>query len=108
MVPTEVIVVEGILLFADDAICQQLQLRVFRDCPEEIRFARRIERDRVERGRSLESIEAQLAATVKPMHDQFVQPYASRAHVVTRHGDDLGAVTEELLRRVMGLVPSTR
>jgi uridine kinase len=90
---TEVVVVEGILLFSFEEVADQLDYRVFRRCPEPVRFDRRVERDTKERGRSLPSIESQLAATVKPMHDLHVEPFADRAHLVTEHGQDLDAIT---------------
>jgi uridine kinase len=84
---------EGILLFSFEEVADQLDYRVFRRCPEPVRFDRRVERDTKERGRSLPSIESQLAATVKPMHDLHVEPFADRAHLVTEHGQDLDAIT---------------
>ncbi len=102
--PAEVVLVEGILLFQSERVRELLDLRVFRRCPEEVRFSRRIGRDIAERGRSLASVEAQLAATVKPMHDRFVEPYAAAAEVVTEHGDDLDAVTERIAGRIESLL----
>lgn len=98
--PAEVIVVEGILLFSFSSIVQRLDYRVFRQCPESIRFARRIKRDVRDRGRSLESVRTQLATTVKPMHDQFVEPYALRAHRLTNHGEEAGDVAVEIVEHV--------
>ena len=105
--PADVIVVEGILLFAFEPVWDQLDYRVFRHCPEEVRFRRRIERDQAERGRSLASIKAQLQSTVKPMHDQFVEPHANRADYVTRHGDHLRTVTDQVIANVTGLTAAT-
>ncbi len=101
--PSEVVVVEGILLFAFEAVRRELDLLVFRRCPEDVRFSRRIKRDIAERGRSLDSIEAQLSATVKPMHDQFVEPFASEADYITEHGQDLALVTAEVVDMVVNL-----
>jgi uridine kinase len=98
-------VVEGILLFASPEIWELLDFRVFRNCPEEIRFGRRTERDVADRGRTWASIEAQLMATVKPMHDRFVQPHASRADFVTEHGQSLTDVTDQLVERLSRLAP---
>ncbi|MCP5034565.1 MAG: uridine kinase [Actinomycetia bacterium] len=101
--PAEVIIVEGILLFAFKPVWEQLDYRVFRQCPEEVRFRRRTRRDRAERGRSLASIQAQLQATVKPMHDQFVEPHLDRADFVTNDGDNLRAVTDQVVADVTAL-----
>jgi uridine kinase len=106
--PADVIVVEGILLFAFEPVWDQLDYRVFRHCPEAVRFRRRTERDQVERGRSLASITAQLQATVKPMHDRFVEPHAERADFVTRHGDSLRTITEQVVATISGLAAATR
>jgi uridine kinase len=104
---TDVVVVEGILLFASDRIRELLDLRVFRRCPEDVRFARRTKRDIAERGRSLDSVEAQLAATVKPMHDRFVEPFAAEADIVTDHGQDLQLVTEHIVAAIDELLART-
>jgi uridine kinase len=104
--PAEVVVVEGILLFAFAPIREQLDLRVFRHCPEDVRFARRLRRDQRDRGRSAESVEAQFASTVKPMHDQFVEPFADCADVTTTHGEELEEVTERVMHRVFDLAPT--
>ena len=97
---SEVVVVEGILLFASEPVRRQLDLKVFRRCPEEVRFSRRIKRDIAQRGRSLASVEAQLTATVKPMHDQFVEPFASEADIITDHGEDLHVVTDRVVAAI--------
>ncbi|MEL7156731.1 MAG: uridine kinase [Actinomycetota bacterium] len=104
--PADVIVVEGILLFSFPEVRNQLDFRVFRQCPEEIRFERRIRRDQRDRGRTEASVRAQLAATVKPMHDRFVEPYAAEAHFVTQHGQDLDHVTDTLVNQLRSLAPA--
>lgn len=99
--PADVIVVEGILLFAFPEVLAELDLRVFRRCPEEVRFERRIYRDCRERGRTPESVWDQLRTTVKPMHDSFVEPHAADADVVTEHGEDLDGITESLTTHLL-------
>ncbi len=86
LAPAPVILVEGILLFAFAEVAERLALRIYRSCPEHIRFARRLDRDTSERGRTAESVEAQFATTVAPMHDHFVLPSMERAHLVYEHG----------------------
>lgn len=105
--PSDVVLVEGILLFAFASICDQFDYRVFRSCPEDVRFERRLIRDQSERGRSRASVEAQLQATVKPMHDQFVEPFASRADVVTTHGQDLEMLITDLADHVSQLASAS-
>lgn len=107
MTPMPVILVEGILLFAFEEIADRLDLRIYRECPEHIRFARRLDRDTTERGRTAESVEAQFSTTVAPMHDHFVKPSRSRAHLVYEHGalelDEIcNQVVDEIGRRQPG------
>lgn len=104
--PRPVVVVEGILLFAHPELVERLDLAVFRDCPEPVRFARRCERDVTERGRTPGSVLAQFEATVKPMHDRFVEPGRSVAHRVVTHGEDLDLVVDELAASIQRLVPA--
>lgn len=87
--PKPIIVVEGILLLAFPEIRETLDLTVFRDCPENVRFERRLARDVAERGRTPESVHAQFNATVKPMHDEYVQPSLHDADMVTMFTEDL-------------------
>jgi len=95
--PADLVLVEGILLFAFADLWELLDYRVFRNCPEPVRFERRLVRDTTERGRTVASVNAQLAANVKPMHDRYVQPHAEAADFVTEHGDDIDQVTARLL-----------
>lgn len=95
--PARLVLVEGILLFAFADLWELLDYRVFRNCPEPVRFERRLTRDTEERGRTVASVKAQLATSVKPMHDRYVQPHATAADFVTEHGDDLDDVTARLL-----------
>jgi uridine kinase len=94
--PRRFVFIEGILLFAFEEIRNNLDYLIFRDCPEEIRAQRRFERDVQERGRTPESVRAQWEATVKPMHDIYVEPFAQYADLVTTHGLDLDHLVEEI------------
>lgn len=77
-----ILLVEGVLLFADPALRRALDVRVFVHCPADLRFLRRLQRDVRERGRTLESVIAQYRATVRPMHERFVEPFKASAHQV--------------------------
>lgn len=77
-----VVLLDGILLFHEAELRELCTLRVFVDAHEEVRFARRRERDARERGRSEDSIVQQWHATVKPMHDQYVEPSKRHAHLI--------------------------
>jgi uridine kinase len=72
--PHPIVLVDGILILTQPSIRAVLDASVFIDTPEEIRFARRIHRDVIERGRSREGIQKQIERQVKPMHDRFVEP----------------------------------
>ena len=84
--PADIIVIEGILIFADDALCEQMDLRIFVDADADVRLLRRIRRDMNKRGRSLESITQQYLSTVKPMHELYVEPSKKRAHIIVPEG----------------------
>lgn len=80
--PTGVIIVEGIMLFTQDSICDLLDLKLYIETDDDIRLIRRIERDQVERGRNFDDIKAQYLKTVKPMHNAFIQPSKHRADFI--------------------------
>jgi uridine kinase len=101
--PAHVVIVEGILLFTFPEICERLDLRVFRNCPENERFERRLRRDVAERGRSPESVKEQWETTVSPMHDEHVQPTLARAQIVIEDGEDLQEVAELLATHIHGM-----
>jgi uridine kinase len=84
--PKPVIILEGILIFAESRILELLDVRVFVDTPDDIRFIRRLRRDIVERGRTLESVIAQYQATVRPMHFEFVEPSKRNADIIIPEG----------------------
>ncbi|MCA9647121.1 MAG: uridine kinase [Myxococcales bacterium] len=84
--PHEVIVVDGILILADAPLRELMDIRVFVDTDADIRLARRINRDIVERGRTLESVMRQYLETVRPMHLEFVEPSKRYAHVIFPEG----------------------
>lgn len=92
----DIIIAEGILLFAFPELVERFSLKVFREAPESVRFERRLERDVVERGRSPESVRRQFEESVGPMHDAFVEPSAVVADRVVAHSEELTLVVEEL------------
>ncbi len=81
-----VIIVEGILIFAEPRISVLLDVKVFVDTPDDIRFIRRLQRDIVERGRTVESVIKQYFATVRPMHHEFVEPSKRFADIIIPEG----------------------
>ena len=86
IVPQRVIIVEGILIFAEKALRDLMDIRLFVDTDADVRLCRRIKRDVNKRGRSLESVLTQYQTTVKPMHEAYVEPSKKYAHLVVPEG----------------------
>lgn len=86
IVPGRVIIVEGILIFENKELCDLMDIRIFVDTDADIRIIRRIRRDVVERARSLDSVINQYLNTVKPMHEQFVEPSKKNASIIVPEG----------------------
>ena len=86
IVPSRVIIVEGILIFENKELCNLMDIRIFVDTDADIRILRRIERDVLERARSLQSVISQYINTVKPMHEQFVEPSKKNANIIVLEG----------------------
>ena len=84
--PKPIVIVEGILIFADPHLLEQMDIKVFVDTPDDIRFIRRLRRDIAERGRTVDSVIEQYLATVRPMHMQFVEPSKRYADVIIPEG----------------------
>lgn len=84
--PKPIVIVEGILIFADPRLLEQMDIKVFVDTPDDVRFIRRLRRDLAERGRTVESVIEQYIATVRPMHMQFVEPSKRHADVIIPEG----------------------
>jgi len=84
--PRQVILVEGILIFADEALRDLMDIRIFVDTDADVRICRRIMRDVKKRGRSLDSVVSQYQTTVKPMHEKYVEPSKKYAHIVVPEG----------------------
>ena len=98
--PTRVIIVEGILIYADPRVCDKIDIKIFVDTDADVRILRRIQRDVQERGRSLESVINQYLTTVKPMHEQFVEPSKRRADIIIPEGGRNLVALEMVVQRV--------
>lgn len=81
-----IVIVEGILIFAVPRLLEQMDIKVFVDTPDDIRFIRRLRRDIAERGRTLDSVIEQYMAAVRPMHNQFIEPSKRHADVIIPEG----------------------
>lgn len=84
--PADVIIVEGILVFQSRALRELMDIKIFVDTDADERIIRRIMRDAVERGRSLDSIVTQYRNTVKPMHEKYVEPSKKYADLIVVGG----------------------
>jgi len=94
--PKPVVIVEGILIFAEPRVLDLLDIRIFVDTPDDVRLIRRLRRDFVERGRTFERTLEQYERTIRPMHFEFVEPSKRHADVIIPEGSQTG-ITVELL-----------
>ena len=83
---TPVIILDGILLFAFPQLVELMDIKVFVDTDADVRILRRVHRDVIKRGRSVESVIDQYLNTVKPMHEAYVEPYKKLADVIIPEG----------------------
>ncbi len=98
--PAPVILVEGILIFASPELCDLMDIKVFVDTDADVRILRRIVRDVKKRGRTLDSVITQYLTTVKPMHEQFVEPSKRRADLIIPEGGKNAVAVEMLIHRL--------
>ena len=98
--PKPVIIVEGILIFADEALRELMDIRIFVDTDADIRLCRRVKRDVNKRGRTLESVLTQYQQTVKPMHDKYVEPSKKYANLVVPEGGKNYVALDMIAQRI--------
>lgn len=98
--PAKVIVVEGILIFQSKELCDLMDIKIFVDTDADVRILRRIVRDVRDRGRSLDSVINQYLTTVKPMHEQFVEPSKRKADIIIPEGGRNQVALDMVLQRV--------
>ena len=98
--PKRVIMVEGILIFENKALRDQMDIKIFVDTDADIRLCRRIKRDVNKRGRSMESVLLQYQATVKPMHDRYVEPSKRFADLVVLEGGKNLVALDMIMNRI--------
>ena len=100
IVPAKVIIVEGILIFENEALRNLMDIRIFVDTDADIRLCRRIKRDVNKRGRSLESVLMQYQQTVKPMHEKYVEPSKRHANIIVPEGGKNVVALEMITDRI--------
>ena len=102
--PSKVIIIDGILIFENKELRDLMDIKVFVDTDADIRLARRILRDVRERGRSMESVISQYTSTVKPMHEEFVEPSKRYADVIIPEGGFNSVAVAMLIQNIRSIV----
>jgi len=102
--PKRVIIVEGILVLAEAELRKRIDIKLFVDTPADIRFVRRLTRDIQTRGRSLDSVVHQYLTTVRPMHEEFVEPSKRYADLIIPEGGENQVALDAIIARVERLV----
>lgn len=102
--PRKVIIVEGILVLAEAELRKRIDIKLFVDTPADIRFVRRLMRDIRMRGRSLESVVEQYVTTVRPMHEEFVEPSKRYADLIIPEGGENQVALDAIISRVEHLL----
>ena len=104
VMPSKVVVVEGILIFENKELLDLFDIKVYVDTDADVRILRRILRDVQDRGRTLESVVTQYLTTVKPMHEQFVEPSKKYADIIIPEGGFNTVALEMLNQRIYALL----
>ena len=102
--PKRVIIVEGILIFENKELVDELDIKVFVDTDADVRIIRRIIRDVKDRGRNLDSVISQYLTTVKHMHDEFVEPSKRKADVIIPEGGHNQVAVNMLIEQIRTLL----
>ena len=102
--PSKVIIIDGILIFENKELRDMMDIKVFVDTDADLRLARRILRDVRERGRSMESVIDQYTTTVKPMHEEFVEPSKKYADVIIPEGGFNSVAVQMLIQNIRSIV----
>ena len=109
--PKPIVIIEGILIFVDPRLLEQMDIKVFVDTPDDIRIIRRLRRDIAERGRTIDSVIEQYLKTVRPMHMQFVEPSKRYADVIIPEGGhnlvSIDLISGKIRERLSGALTMT-
>lgn len=100
VIPKKVIVIDGILILENKELRDLMDIKIYVETDDDERLIRRITRDAIHRGRSLESVLEQYRTTVKPMHDQFVAPSKRYADIIIPHGGENKIAVEMLIENI--------
>jgi uridine kinase len=105
--PQPIILVEGILIFADPELRDLFDVKIFVDTDADVRFIRRLKRDITERGRTVDSVIEQYLTTVRPMHLQFVEPSRRYADIIIPEGGFNTVAIDMIADRVRSLLQAS-
>ena len=104
VVPKKVIIVDGILIFENKDLRDMMDIKIFVDTDADIRFIRRLIRDVNERGRTLDSVVNQYCTTVKPMHEQFVEPSKKYADIIVPEGGYNTVALNMIIEKIRSII----
>ena len=102
--PRDVYILEGLFVLYDEKIRDLCDILVFVDTDADIRFIRRLKRDIEERGRSIDSVCNQYLETVRPMHEQFVEPSKKYAHIIISEGGNNTVAIDLLITKISSVI----
>ena len=104
VVPKKVILVDGILIFENKALRDMMDIKIYVDTDADIRFIRRLLRDVQDRGRTLDSVIEQYCTTVKPMHEQFVEPSKKYADIIVPEGGYNNVALNMIIEKIRSII----
>jgi uridine kinase len=107
MDPSPALILEGILIFENKALCDLMDIKIFVDTDADLRFIRRLSRDIRERGRTIDSVVNQYLTTVRPMHNEFVEPSKRHADVIIPEGGHNEVGIDLVIQKIRSLVASS-
>lgn len=102
--PTKIIIVEGLFVLEDPQIRELLDIKVFVESDDDIRFIRRLLRDTTERGRTIESVISQYMESVKPMHQEFIEPTKKYADIIVPDGKTNTVAIDLLITKINSIL----
>lgn len=104
VIPKKVIIVDGILIFENKELRNMMDIKIFVDTDADIRFIRRLTRDVRDRGRTLESVIEQYRTTVKPMHEEFVEPSKKYADIIVPEGGYNHVALNMIIEKIRSII----
>lgn len=102
--PKDIIILEGIMLFEEQSLRELIDIKIYVDTDADIRILRRIQRDIEERGRTLESVINQYLSTVRPAHEQFIEPYKKYADIIVPEGGQNHVAIDMVVTKIQSVL----